>query len=312
MTKLPVFTAFFAALAFLATHALTLLKIMWLPALALLGAFVAVMPSLLDAQMSGAAMGESPDPAAMVAAVGAMFKSMGLLYLVMAIVYPMIIAGVLKHIVRGETPKLPFYLGYAGDELRVLGAFLLVIVMTGIVYVVGVLAILAVAVGLSAVSPALGGVLGFVAGIAFVCAFVWFLMRLSVSLPAAVGARSLGVVESWRMTKGNIWRLLLYWILFAIVLIPVVSIFMAVAMPDMMGAYGDMIAAGQDPAAQEAVNQRLLQMQRDMWDMSKPGFWPYVIAVYVYTLVTNAVWCVAAGVAYRYLSGDAGATTDAA
>ncbi|MEQ8935936.1 MAG: hypothetical protein RIE56_09125 [Amphiplicatus sp.] len=311
MKKLPVFTAFFAALAYLAAHALTLLKIMWLPALALIAALAALMPSVLDAQLT-AAGGESADPATVLAAMGAMFKSMGLLYLVMAIVYPMMIAGVLKHIVRGETPTLPLYLGYAGDELRVLGSIVLVIIMTVIVYVVGVLAIVALGLGLSAVSPALGGILGFVAALVFICAFIWFLLRLSVALPAAVGARTVGVTESWRMTKGNVWSLLLYWVLWVIVLIPVASVFMAVAMPDLMGVYGEMIAAGQDPAAQEAVSQRMLQMQRDMWDMSKPSFWPYIIAVYVYTIVYNAIWCVAAGVAYRYLTGEAGEAAAAA
>ncbi len=308
--KFPVFTAFFAALAYLAAHALTLLKIMWLPALALVAALAAIMPSALDAQLNAAAGGA--DPAAALASAGAIFKSMGLLYLVMAIVYPMMIAGVLKHVVRGDAPKLPFYLGYAGDELRVLGSFALVMVMAGIVYVVGFLAILALGFVFSLASPALGAVAGAVAGLAFVCAFFWFLLRLSAALPAAVGARSLGVAESWRMTKGNVWSLLLYWVLFVIVLIPVVGVFTAVAMPDLMGFYGEMIAAGQDAAAQEAANQRLLQMQRDMWDISKPGFWPYIIAVYLYTIVYNAIWCVAAGVAYRYLSGEAGAAPSSA
>ena len=52
------------------------------------------------------------------------------------------------------------------------------------------------------------------------------------------------------------------------------------------------------------LEQRLLEMQIDLYDMSKPGFWTYAIATYLYMIISISFSSVAGGVAYRYLSGQ--------
>lgn len=306
--KFPVFKAFFAGMAYLISHLLTLLKILWLPALLMIAAMVYLMPSMMDAQIQIAQMEKTADPSEAFALMGSSFRSTGLLYLAMAVFYPMMTAGVLKHIVRGDAPRLPFYLQYGGDELRVLFAFILVVIMFILVGVVGflasfVLSVIAAAV-LSAVSSALAGVVSGLVVLALVVVFIWFMLRLSVVFPAAIGARSIGVAESWSLTKGASFALFFYWLFWLIFLMVVLTPIVIFMMGDYFALMREMIVAGTggDAAAVETLEARMLREVADMWDMSKPGFWPFIAANYVYIMLNLAVWTVAGGVAYRYLS----------
>lgn len=303
--KLPIFKAFFAGWAYLASHALTILKILWLPALLLMAAYVYFMPSMADTQASLSTLPNDDNAAEVFKALGPMMQHAKWLYLALAIIYPMMIAGVLKHVVRGESPALPFYFRFFGDELRILVAYILFYIMVLLLTIVGVLAAFVLGMGLMAVSPAIGGIVASILMIAFVIILIWFLLRLSVFFPAAIGSRSLGIPESWQVTKGNAWRLVAYWILWGIAILIVASIFMAFNSTDYFQFIGDLIAAGQDKAAQQEVVRRMVEMQQQQWDMSRPGFWPFVVAYYVFTIVYTAMWTVASGVAYRYLSGQA-------
>lgn len=302
--KLPIFKAFLAGWAYLAAHPLTVFKILWLPTLLLMAAYAYFMPSMLDAQMQFSTIGEGEDPSKVFEALGPMMKSVGWLYLLMAIVYPMMIAGVLRHVVRGEAPALPFYFQFFGDEFRVLIAYILYLIMIVFLSVVGFLAVLVLAYVSGVVGTQVGGIITLLLVVAFVSIFIWFLLRLSVFFPAAIGSRSLGIPESWRVTKGNALGLLVYWILWGVAIIVVASVFMIFIAADYFQFIGEMIAAGQDEAAQQEISRRMLEMQRDQWNMARPGFWLFALANYLFTIVYTAMWTVASGVAYRYLSGE--------
>jgi hypothetical protein len=105
--KLPVFRAFFAGLALFFTHAGELFKALWLPALLMSTASYFILPSYLDAGARMAAGEHSTDPREAFAALAPAMKYMGLLYLASAVFYPMMIAGNLKYIIRGQTLRLP-------------------------------------------------------------------------------------------------------------------------------------------------------------------------------------------------------------
>ena len=301
--KLPVFKAFFAGLALFFGKAGELFKALWLPALLMMAALAFIMPRYLGVMVDMTAMDSETDPAAVFAAMGPMLKYIGLLYLTMAIVYPIMIAGNLKYIIRGQELRLPFYLQFGLDELRILITFILLGLMFAIVYVVGALCLIVLSTISAMVTPQIAGVVIAVAALALAITLVWFLLRLSLALPAAVGARKIGIAESWRLTEGNAWRLFFYWFFWLIVLLVVAAVYLAVSFSEFFSLLPEMVAAaGQDSSASREIEQRMLEMEQDQWDMSKPGFWVYAGGTYLYTLVYTGLWNVAGGVAYRYLS----------
>lgn len=303
--KLPVFRAFFAGLALFFTHAGELFKALWLPALLMTAASYFLLPSYLDAGAHAATAGQSADPREALAALLPSLKYAGLLYLASAVFYPMMIAGNLKYIIRGRTLQAPFYLQFGLDEARILFTIILLAIMLVLVYATGALA-LVVLTAIAAMSQnALGGLIALIAMFAFAIALVWFLLRVSMSLPAAIGKKKIGIAVSWRVTAGNAWRLLFYWALWLLVFSFLISIYMALVVPEFLPFIKQMIAlAGQDPEAAREIETRMTEMQREILDSARPGFWRYAIGTYVYSVVYAALWNVSGGVAYRYLSGE--------
>lgn len=303
--KFPVMKALGATVAYLAGHAVGLLKALWLPTLLVIAATCAIMPSYLDQAIRVMGLGPNPDPNEALALVGPMMKSIGLLLLTFAVLYPMLIVGSLRHIVRGDEQKLPFYVGFGGDELRVLGAYVLMFIMVFISYLMFALVIGVVAGVLTLVSPifgAVGGLVGFVGGLV---ALLWFVARISVTFPAAVATKSLGLAQSFRATKGNSIGLMIYWTAIGVMLLIVGSIYFGLFLGDAMPIYADMFKAGADEAAQHRASLKLLEWQRDLYDIGKPKFWPFAIGAYLYTMAMMAVVNVAAGIAWRYLTDRA-------
>ncbi len=302
--KFPVFTAFSAGLAYIVTHFFTIIKILWLPTLLLIAVQVYLMPSMIDAQMQLDSVEASGDPTAMFAAMGPMLRTSGLLYLAMAIIYPMMIAGLLRHVIRGEAPRLPFYLWFGADELRIVAAFFLLIIMTIILSIAGFLLVMVVGLILSIVAGALGGILMGLGALVLVGVLIWFFVRMSVVYAAAVGERTVGVAESWNITEGHFWGLFFYWILWVAALIILTFGFIVLTSSGYISLMMEMMLSTSDPSAMEQLETRMLEMQGDMWDLSKPGAWVSVISTYIFTIVYTALSVVPAGIAYRYLVGE--------
>jgi len=78
--------------------------------------------------------------------------------------------------------------------------------------------------------------------------------------------------------------------------------YFAFALPGVIDLYGGIFEAGADQAAQREIERKLLELQRDIYDPSKPAFWPFIAATYVYTIVVTAIINVASGIAWRYLT----------
>jgi hypothetical protein len=302
--KLPVLKAVGAGLAYLTTHFGAVLKALWLPTLLMMAVFAYVMPPYFQAMIEISSFESGSDPQALFAAMGPAMKWMGLLYLSMAILYPMMIAGVLRHIVRGESPKLPFYFQFLGDEVRILFTFILLMIMLLIIYLVGVLGVAALTAALALLLKEIGGMIAGVIILAVLIAAIWFLLRMSMALPAAVGARRIGLAVSWSITKGNSWRLFFYWLIWGLIMAAIGCVYVLIAMPDYFSAMGEMVANANDPSAQQELQRRLLQAESNLWDRSQPGFWIIMAATYVYMIVYTALMNVSSGVAYRYLAGE--------
>ncbi len=303
----PLFKAFFAGVALFLSHLLTIVKILWLPALLMMAAMAYLMPSVSEAQMQMAQLPPDADPSEAFALMGPMWRSTGLMYLAMAVLYPMMTAGLLKHVVRGETPRSPFYFQFGFDELRVLAAFVLIIVMSIILVIVGSLVVgaLAMIIGmlLGSASPALAALLVGVLTLVPAVVAIWFMIRLSVVFAAGIGTRSIGLGQSWTATRGASFSLFFYWLFWMIFLFIVSVPVMLFMMGDYFSLMGEMLMSASDPAAVEELERRLLETTSEMWDRSKPGFWGLIAANYVYVMFNAAVWGVGGGVAWRYLTG---------
>lgn len=313
MKKLPVFKALGASLSYIGAHFFTLIKIMWLPALLLTGVMAYVMPTVMDAQMQLIAVEETGDPADVLALLGPIFKSSGLMYLAAAIFYPMIMAGVLKHVIRGDAPRLPFYLQYGGDELRLLLAYILIIIISVVAVIAGFLgfgvlsAVLGIALG--AVSPEAAGIVVFLLALVAIIAVIWFTLRLSLVFPAAIGARSVGVGDTWQATKGSTFGLFFYWLIWLIFLAVLMTPVSLLMMGGFFSLFSEFFSAAiADPSAADQLGQeferRMLEMQAEMWDRSNPGFWLVMVGSWLSLIVQYGLTSVAGGVAWRYLSGE--------
>ncbi len=300
--KLPVFTAFGASISYIAAHFLTLLRITWLPALLMMAVMAYVMPTMLEAQLNLAA---SDGDEAVLVTLGQSVKSSGYVYLASAILYPMLVAGVLRHVMRGDGPRfLPFYLWFGADEFRVLVCYIIWVVMLSVASFAGMLGVIVAGLASSLAAPAVGGIVIALLTAVFFIALLWFALRMSLIFPATVAEREIGIGRSWQVTKGAVWSLFLYWILWGVLLAFIAGVYAVFGAGNMLAMLPEVIAAGTDEAMMKELEQRMLEMQMELYDMSKPGFWTYSIATYLYMIISISFSSVAGGVAYRYFSGQ--------
>ncbi len=300
--KLPVLKAFSASFAYFAMRFRDVLRASWLGVLLLTVAMIVLMPRYLEPMMQMQMVDPNDDPAAALSVMGPALQWLALMYLAMAIVYPMLIVGNLRPLLCGEKLRPPYYLNFGIDELRILGAFLLWLAMTLIIAIVGFTVLTAVSVALTAISPAIGGALSLMGTAAFLTAIIWFSLRMSLIYPATLIEGEIGLPHSWRATKGNSSRLFLYWLLWVGVFVAIGLIYSSIVLPGYYDAIIELFAAGQDQIEQQAATAKINQMQLDMWDISKPRGMLNVALSYIHTLVTVALWNIAAGTAYRYLT----------
>jgi len=196
--KLPVLKAFGATLAYLVKHAPTLFAAMWLPALLLIAGTAYAMPQYMESMMAFS----NADPAAGIPSFPPeFFRSMGIMLGASVLFYPMLTVASLRHLVRGDDLKAPFYLGFGGDEIRVIAAYLLFMLMFVAVYVVFILGFLVVTLVVSLLSKEIAGVFAALGAFAGLVALFWFLLRLALIFPATIATRKIGIAESWHATK---------------------------------------------------------------------------------------------------------------
>lgn len=136
------------------------------------------------------------------------YGSMMLLALPLSLLFSAVLtAAVARSVLRPEDKRFG-YLRLGRDELRILGATLIVallmfaVVMAGSVVVGG---FLGMAGALSAPFLILPAVLS---GLALVAVSAWLTVRLSLVAPTTFAEQKIAIKESWAMTKGRFWPLL--------------------------------------------------------------------------------------------------------
>jgi hypothetical protein len=179
----------------------------------------------------------------------AFFTKVAPISLLGLIVTTVFVAASYRVILRPEDSRYA-YLRFGGDELRLMLLSLIFVgLWMGVTFAaVMAIGILAAVVGMAAGSGGAGviALIGVLAGLAVLPVFVWLWVRLSMAWPETFADRKLHVFHSWRLTKGNFWRLLgayvLAIILALIVMLLGLIIYAAVAA---ILTGGDLSAVGQ-------------------------------------------------------------------
>jgi hypothetical protein len=186
--------------------------------LVLVGVMGARMASLqgLAGQAGGAARPPTPaEMQALVAIIGPIYAVAIPITLLFAAI---MLANVYRVVLRPEEGA-PFCIGVGKAELM---QMLLALVMF-VVFIVGGIAFAIVGgtlgFAISQSPPSTRPLLGFLEAIALICAFIWIGVRLSLAGPATFAEGRLGILQSWRLTKGAFWSLFGAYLLAVIVAI---------------------------------------------------------------------------------------------
>ena len=309
--KFAVMTAFSATFAYLARHAVDLLKALWLPTALTVALQLYAIGPLMMALAGLLALGDNPDPAAALAASAGVGKWALILTVGYALLYPMMTAASLVHLVRGDQVKAPVYLRFGGDEARVLAAYSLLSGMLILISLIGELAAAVIGSVLGLLAPAVGGVARWLADLVVNVATIWFQLRLSVLYPASISTRTIGLGVAFAATKCNVWRLFGFWLLVGLVAAPAALLLMSPVIANFYPLAAKVSAAGADPAAVRAALIPLLNEIGRLFTPSHPMYWLFAALLFVTTLLTTAVANAASGTAWRYLTDRAPAVNEA-
>lgn len=301
--KLPVLKAVGTTFAFTIEHALDLLKIVWLP-LALLTAISAfVLPGYMQTMMGVADLGAQPSPEDAMRAMSAALPAAFAMMIAGVAVYMIIFAGILKLVIRGEKPSMPFYIGFGSDEWRLLGTWLLCfLIFIGVEILAAIVA--GLAGGLAFGAGGAGIYIAFAVGIVVLVAIIWVCIRLSLATPAAVGAQTIGIGPAWNASKGNVWPLFFYWLIWGVIFVIVEIGLIAILMPGYFEAMGSVFSAAGTgspenvQAASRAMNEQMLAM----YDTSSPMALIRLAGSLVIGTVLIVLVAVAGGVAWRLMT----------
>lgn len=300
--KFPVIKAFGATFAYLAQHAVDLVKALWLPVALLVGLQFYAMTPLFEAISSVIALGDNPDPAEAAPLLGELGKWGLVLTAGSAVAYPMMTVASLRHVVRGDELKTPFYLRYGGDELRVLAAYILLSAMIIVISIVGGLAGSVIVLVLSLALPQARALLNGLAELAVNIVTIWFRLRLSALYPASIATGTIGFGASWSVTKRHAWALFSFWMLTGIALAPLIVAVSAPFAGEFFPLFQKLSEAGEDAAAMRQAIIPILDAVGKLFSPESPSFALFAPLFFVWTMVSTAAFNVAAGISWRYLT----------
>lgn len=169
------------------------------------GLLVAVMGPALG-QMQGFGRRQPVDPAQAMAMLSLMAPMLAFALPFGLIFYGMVYATVDRAVLRPGEDAMG-YIRFGGDELRQMLLMLLWLVLIVCAYVGGLLLVLIPTVILSLVAKSLS-LLGILFGLAVAAAFVYGLVRLSLSSAMTFDHKRVEVFGSWALTKGKFWKML--------------------------------------------------------------------------------------------------------
>jgi hypothetical protein len=205
------------------------------------GALIAVMGPALG-QIQGFSRQQPADPAAAMAVLSVVAPMLALALPIGLVFYGMIYATIDRAVLRPGEDAMG-YIRFGGDELRQMLLVLLWFVLLVCAYFGAVLVVLIPSVILTVIAKPLG-LLGILIGIAVFCAWIYGLVRLSLSSAMTFDRKRIEVFGSWALTKGQFWNMLGAYLL-VVVLAIVVSILVGIisaAVAAVLGGIGGLTA----------------------------------------------------------------------
>lgn len=304
-TRLPVFRAYASVWAVILTRFVDVLRIAALPAALSTALLYWFMPRLLGVIADMPVI--DPEDAAgmeeMLAFVGNV-SVLGLgLACATAVVNAIAFAGLLRMLIRGETPRLPVYLDVGRHEFNILVCWLAVsLIGFGVSLAEGMVRGLLVAV----LGPVGGGISSLALSIASAVVNVWVSLRLSLAPAASVSHGKIGVRESWRASVGQSWTLLGFWVLIGgTMLIVMMVVMFALPAPPVEGQVVRPPAGGEPtPEMIRDIYSGMARSLLGLFDLSTTMGVIRAVAFFLLQLAWTAVAAVAGGVAWRIITDD--------
>jgi hypothetical protein len=307
--KLPVFRAIGATFGFLASRWLDILKIVWLPAALTCAVNLLIMPVYMNqvaaATLDGAAAGGATGgPQQMIDQTLATLPILAVLAFASALVNALLFSGLMKLMIRNETPKLPVYFAAGADELRLLGSWG-VMLLGAVGVALGVWAALWLSRLLASMGPGPGAIIGLVAACGVIGVGVWLAVRMSLVAPAVIAHRRLGIEPSWTITEENAWRLIGFWLLWIVPFFIIASLLTPVlSAPGYLEATRDIYAAARSPARMQAAIQHAYEIQAAGYQLTNGGNIARMIASSLLGVGATTLLAIAGGAAWRLLTEE--------
>jgi hypothetical protein len=233
------------------------------------------------------------DTARMFGAMGGVFAMFAWLFPLQLVVTSMLTAAITRSVVRPSESSFG-YLRLGMDEVRV---FLVVLVLTLLLYVVYVACVLGVVI-----TAVVAGMIGegwawlaaAVAVLAAIALMVWLAVRWSLAVPITVAERRMAFFDSFALTRGRFWPLLGMAIIAIVMVIVIFLLTMLVTAPINMMAGFNMFSAmeNDDPGA-----------LFEMYTLSNPWIVASALASAVVNSLVAGVWYAPFAAAYRDLKG---------
>lgn len=195
-----------------------------LPAIGLLSAVISLareLPSLAESS------GDAPDVLHRMVGLqagllmGHPFASIGSL-----LVRVLLAAAVIRAVATPKDDRF-FYLRFGRGELMLVLVTIVAAILMIAVMFASILAIVALTLAANSVSDSLTVAVAIIGGLLLFIGIVWLLLRFSLIAPASVVEKEFRLFESWRLTKGHAFSLLLVAILNFIVAILVQAVLSA-------------------------------------------------------------------------------------
>ncbi|MEA2999139.1 MAG: hypothetical protein QOK17_972 [Sphingomonadales bacterium] len=193
--------------------------------------------------------GPNPDPQAL-SQMMTMMSRMFLLEFVYLILILILLTAAMRAVIRPEAPGFA-YIRLGGDELRIVGLSIFLVVAFYIAMIVGVIVVGVIVVAVTgAAGPAAAAPAAILEALVLIGVFVYAEVRLSLALPLTLLRGQFVLAESWRLTRGRFWTLLgAYLLLFLIIFL----LWLVVAAITFGPYFANLIAHRGDPEALRAM-----------------------------------------------------------
>jgi hypothetical protein len=299
--RLPVFKAFGSTFAFVVGNIGEMVRILWLPIALLAAVEWWFWLRCFNSIIGFSHLGPNPTPQEVIPLISAMAIPLVVMFVAAVVLMPMVYAGPLRFLIRGEKPSLPFYLRFGADEGRLLLTYIVIVLINiGIAIAFGIVQMIAVLLLGGPHGPSAGLAVGLISLVRVVVT-IWVSLRLSLAYAATIGEREVGVGPSWSVTKSNVWHLLVYWLLWIILLGGVTILVLIPLLPGFISFVSELSSVSHDPEQAKEFVRKMLLTLRDQMHGFGTGVMIAAAIGYVWSLIYHALFVCAGGVAYRLI-----------